>query len=92
MISHKYYESFFENISVTDTAQRLQYAWHISQWNDEQLRCDFLLLFSRMQTQPVSETNKIIQPENIIIESDAVVENCIINASTGPVYIGKEQR
>lgn len=82
-------ESFFEKISVTDTAQRLQYAWQISQWNDEQLRRDFLLLFSRMQTQPVSETNKIIQPENIIIDTDAVVENCIINASTGPVYIGK---
>ncbi len=82
-------ESFFENVSVTDTAKRLQYAWQISQWNDEQLRRDFLLLFSRMQTQPVSETNKIIQPENIIVESDAVIENCIINASTGPVYIGK---
>ena len=82
-------ESFFENISVTDTAKRLQYAWQISQWNDEQLRRDFLLLFSRMQTQSVSETNKLIQPENIIIDTDAVIENCIINASTGPVYIGK---
>jgi UDP-N-acetylglucosamine diphosphorylase/glucosamine-1-phosphate N-acetyltransferase len=82
-------ESFFENVSVTDTAQRLQFPWKIAQWNDEQLRRDFLLLFSRMQTQPVSETNKIIQAENIIIEEGAVVEHCIINASTGPVYIGK---
>jgi UDP-N-acetylglucosamine diphosphorylase/glucosamine-1-phosphate N-acetyltransferase len=82
-------ESFFENVSVTDTAQRLKYAWQISQWNDEQFRRDFLLLFSRMQTQPVSETDKIIQPENIIIEEGAVVEHCIINASTGPIYIGR---
>jgi UDP-N-acetylglucosamine diphosphorylase/glucosamine-1-phosphate N-acetyltransferase len=82
-------ESFFENVSVTDTAQRLQYAWQISKWNDEQLRRDFLLLFSRMQTQPVSETNKIVQQENIIIEEGVVVEHCIINASTGPIYIGR---
>ena len=77
------------HVSVIDTAERLQYAWQIFQWNDEQLRRDFLLLFSRMQTQTISETNKIIQPENIIIEEGAVVEHCIINASTGPVYIGK---
>ena len=82
-------KSFFEKVSVTDMAKRLQFAWQISQWNDEQLRRDFLLLFSRMQTQPVSEFNKVIQPENIIIEEGALVEHCIINASTGPVYIGK---
>ena len=82
-------ESFFKNIPVGDAAQRLQFPWQITQWNDEQLRRDFLLLFSRMQTQPVSETNKTIQPENIIIEENAIVEHCAINASTGPVYIGK---
>ncbi len=82
-------ESFFQSVIITDEVVRLQYAWQLFQWNDEQLRRDFLLLFSRIQTQPISETNKIIQPENIIIEEGAVVEHCIINALTGPVYIGK---
>src|SRR5438477_170534 len=53
------------------------------------LRKDFLLLFARSTSQKISETNKVIQPENIIIEEGAVMEHCIINASTGPVYIGK---
>lgn len=82
-------ESFFENISVTDTVKRLQFPWQVFQWNDEQLRRDFLLLFSRKQTQLVSRTNQVIQPENIIIDEGASVEHCIINASAGPVYIGK---
>ncbi len=81
--------SFFENISITNAVQRLQYPWQMLHWNDEQLRKDFLLLFSRITTKPLSETNKIIQPENIIIEDGAVVEHCIINASTGPVYVGR---
>lgn len=82
-------DDFFENILVAELAQRLQFAWQIVAWNDEQLRKDFLLMFARSTTQTISETNKIIQPENIIIEEGAVVEHCIINASTGPVYIGK---
>jgi UDP-N-acetylglucosamine diphosphorylase/glucosamine-1-phosphate N-acetyltransferase len=82
-------ESFFEDVSVTDTALRLQFPWQIFLWNEEQLRKDFLLLFARSSTQKISDTNKIIQPENIIIEEGAVVEHSIINASTGPVFIGK---
>jgi UDP-N-acetylglucosamine diphosphorylase/glucosamine-1-phosphate N-acetyltransferase len=83
------FQNFFNTVSQGDNAERLKYAWQLAQWNDEQLRRDFLLLFSRTKTLPLSETNKIIQPENIIIEEGAVVEHCIINASTGPVFIGK---
>jgi len=83
------FQKFFNTISQADNAERLEYAWQLAQWNDEQLRKDFLLLFARSSAQKLSETNKIIQSENIIIEEDAVVEHCIINASAGPVYIGK---
>jgi len=82
-------ETFFGKVSVTDTAIRFQFAWQIFLWNDEQLRKDFLLLFARSATQTISETNKIIQPENIMIEEGANVEHCILNASTGPIFIGK---
>ncbi len=82
-------ESFFKNISIIDTVQRLNYPWQIVQWNNEQLRKDFLLTFSSIATQPLSGTNKIVQPENIIIEQGAIAEHCFINAATGPVYIAK---
>lgn len=82
---HKY----FNKIKSITSAQRLQFAWQIFLWNDEQLRKDFLLLFERSTKQTISATNKLIQAENIFIEEGAVVEHCIINASTGSVYIGK---
>ncbi len=80
---------YFGIQSISEIYLRLQYSWQMIQWNDEQLRRDFLLLFSRIATQPISESNKFIQPENIIIEEGVVMEHCIINASTGPVYIAK---
>ena len=82
-------EDYFEKITNIEQVPRLRFPWEIFLWNDEQLRKDFLLLFARTTTQVVSETSKVIQPENIIIEEGAVAEHCIINASTGPVYIGR---
>ena len=79
----------FNKITLLDNVTRLEFPWQIFQWNDEQLRKDFLLLFSRTTTQQISETNKVTQPENIIIEEGATIEHCILNASTGPIYIGK---
>src|SRR5207237_658441 len=47
------------------------------------------LLTNGKTSQPISSTNHIIYPENIFIEAGASVEYAIINASDGPVYIGK---
>lgn len=82
-------EKYFDKIINAEVAQRLQYPWHLFLWNDEQLRKDFLLLLATSTTETISKTNKIAQPENIIIQEGAVVEHCIINASSGPVFIGK---
>jgi UDP-N-acetylglucosamine diphosphorylase/glucosamine-1-phosphate N-acetyltransferase len=57
--------------------------------NDWSIRQDFALITSNRKSQPISSTNKIISPENIFIEEGAKVEHSIINASAGPVYIGK---
>ncbi|MFT4152412.1 putative sugar nucleotidyl transferase [Parafilimonas sp.] len=81
----KYFTRFIEAENVA----RLQYPWQLFLWNEEQLRKDFLLLFARSTGQPLPATITTNQPENIIVEEGAVVEHCIINASTGPVYIGK---
>jgi UDP-N-acetylglucosamine diphosphorylase/glucosamine-1-phosphate N-acetyltransferase len=37
----------------------------------------------------IDTSNKVIQPENIFIEKGAEVHFAILNASTGPIYIGK---
>ena len=61
----------------------------ITQLNDWSIRQDFALITDNRKSQPISFTNKTISPENIFIEAGAKVEHSIINASAGPVYIGK---
>ena len=78
------------SIIFKDEIKTIQYPWDIFQLNDWAIRQDFELLTANRKSQPVSKTNKIIRPSQVFLEKGAVVEHCIINASTGPVYIGKK--
>ncbi len=74
---------------TSDDLKILNHPSDIFKFNDWALRKDFELLTAGRRSQPISSTNQIITPENIFIEEGAVVECSILNASTGPVYIGK---
>jgi UDP-N-acetylglucosamine diphosphorylase/glucosamine-1-phosphate N-acetyltransferase len=76
--------------SESDDIRRLIYPWHIFQYNDWAIRHDFELLTRDKLSMPISQTNKCLNEANIFIEEDAVLEHCIINATNGPVYIGKQ--
>ncbi len=67
----------------------LHYPWQLFQLNGTEIKKDFDLLTSRKKTRAISRTNKLINPKQIFIEPGAKVEYCIINATAGPVYIGK---
>ncbi len=75
------------NISYDD--RKLQYPWQISQWNEWAIRKDFKILTADKKSSAIPPTVKIISPETVFIEEGAVLNYCIINANTGPVYIGK---
>ncbi len=76
-------------VTFNEDVKTIQYPWNIFQLNDWAIRQDFELLTSKRKSQPISKTNKVIKPSQVFIEKGAKVEHCIINASTGPVYIGK---
>lgn len=57
--------------------------------NDVELASDFDLLTKGRQSQPISDTNTVIAPGQIFLEEGATVECAILNASTGPIYVGK---
>ena len=76
-------------ITIKDKIKALQYPWEIFQWNDEAIRQDFNLITADRKSQPISKTNTTIKPSQIFIEKEAKVEHSILNASTGPIYIGK---
>lgn len=50
---------------------------------------DFTWVKKHVTGVKIDTSNKVIQPENIFIEKGAEVHCAILNASTGPIYIGK---
>ncbi len=82
-------ENSNKEINDPDKIKILNYPWQVFQYNDWALRKDFAMITSGRVSQPVSLTNKIICAENIFLEEGAVVEHSILNASSGPIYIGR---
>lgn len=76
-------------LTLKDKIKALQYPWEIFQWNHEEIEQDFALLTKKRKSQTISKTNVAIKPSNIFIEKGARVEYSTLNASTGPIYIGK---
>jgi UDP-N-acetylglucosamine diphosphorylase/glucosamine-1-phosphate N-acetyltransferase len=68
---------------------RVQNTWDIFSKNGEALQQDFDLITKGRKSAPISKTNRLISPENIFLEEGAKVEHSILNASEGPIYLGK---
>jgi len=67
----------------------IHYPWQLFQLNDWALREDFELITSKRKSKAISKTNRLVNRRAIFMEAGAKVENCILNAAEGPVYIGK---
>lgn len=80
---------YFKQIHQVPAVRRLQYPWQIFQWNDILLREDFALLQSKQSAQQLPADNQYLNPSQIFIEEGAQLTFATLNASTGPIYIGK---
>jgi UDP-N-acetylglucosamine diphosphorylase / glucose-1-phosphate thymidylyltransferase / UDP-N-acetylgalactosamine diphosphorylase / glucosamine-1-phosphate N-acetyltransferase / galactosamine-1-phosphate N-acetyltransferase len=78
-----------KSVDFKGEMKAIHYPWQIFQMNDWALREDFELITAARKSKPVSKTNKLINPSQIFIEAGAKVEHCVLNASDGPIYIGK---
>lgn len=78
-----------EEIETDIPILRISEAWDIFSKNGEALALDFKLLTKGRKSQEISPSNKITGKENIFIEKGAKVEHSILNATDGPIYIGK---
>ncbi|WP_026809261.1 GlmU family protein [Arenibacter latericius] len=68
---------------------RIENTWDIFSKNAEALQADFDLITEGRKSAPISKTNDLICPENIFLEEGAKVEYSILNATDGPIYLGK---
>ncbi len=68
---------------------RIEHTWDIFAKNDAAIREDFQLLTEDRKSQLLPKSVNALAPENIFIEAGAKLEFVTLNASTGPIYIGK---
>ena len=69
---------------------KLSYLWDIIMLNDQAIIDDFELITKGRKSQPLGDHVRVIKPEHIFVEEGAIIEMAFINASDGPVYIGKD--
>ncbi|WP_413533169.1 GlmU family protein [Empedobacter brevis] len=79
-----------EVIQFEDELIHLQHSWDLFTYNFQAIEFDFDLVTKGRTSQPISTTNQVLVPEKIFIEEGAKVEFSILNASEGPIYIGKD--
>ncbi|MDN3723765.1 GlmU family protein [Aequorivita sp. SDUM287046] len=84
----------FENFDIVqyslNDVLRIEHTWDIFSKNGEAIKRDFELLTKGRKSQPIPKGIWTKNPENIFIEEGATLEFCSLNASEGPIYIGKD--
>lgn len=78
------------SVEYKDEVILINHTWDVFARNAEVLRQDFEILTKGRNSKTISETNNVLNSENIFLEEGAKVEFATINASGGPVYIGKD--
>ena len=80
----------YEALEFNKDVIKIEHTWDLFSKNDMALREDFKLVTRDRESQPISDTNNVVNAEDIFIEPGATVEFATLNASTGPIYIGKD--
>jgi len=80
----------YKQIELEETILQIKNTWDIFSLNAEALQQDFDLITEGRTSQPIPEGTRYINKENIFIEEGAEINFAILNASKGPIYIGKD--
>ncbi len=77
-------KEYTENITIIDQV------WKIFQLNGAQIREDFKLITKNRKSAGISDKHtRTYSEENIFVEEGASIKGALLNAETGPIYIGK---
>lgn len=79
----------FKDSTPTAIVKKLSFPNELFQWNQELLEMDFALITKDRISQAASHTVHISNASAVFIEDGAKIDHCILNASAGPIYIGK---
>ncbi|WP_369994037.1 putative sugar nucleotidyl transferase [Winogradskyella sp.] len=82
--------STFEAIEFQGEILKIEHTWDIFSKNGEAIEEDFRLITKDRKSKPIPATVNTINPENIFIEKGATLNYVTLNASSGPIYIGRD--
>ncbi len=83
------FDLLFSQKRSIEKVKRLDLPCHIFQWNNEVLEFDFKLVSKGRASAGDYHSVQMSNPSNIFIEEEANLAYCILNASHGPIYVGK---
>jgi UDP-N-acetylglucosamine diphosphorylase/glucosamine-1-phosphate N-acetyltransferase len=79
----------FQQIEFEDDLIQIKNTWNLFSNNHHAIQSDFELICENRKSQPIPNHIQTINPENIFIEEGATIHFSVLNASEGPIYIGK---
>jgi UDP-N-acetylglucosamine diphosphorylase / glucose-1-phosphate thymidylyltransferase / UDP-N-acetylgalactosamine diphosphorylase / glucosamine-1-phosphate N-acetyltransferase / galactosamine-1-phosphate N-acetyltransferase len=79
----------FKDIETAEKQNRLIHPWDIFKYNEEYILHDFALINDVDLDVNLYKSSTLINSSNIFIEEGAKIDYSILNASTGPIYVGK---
>jgi len=79
----------FSRIDYKGEVLTVENTWDIFSKNGEAIKADFELITKGRQSAAIPSSVNVINPEQIFIEKGAKLEFVTLNASKGPIYIGK---
>jgi UDP-N-acetylglucosamine diphosphorylase/glucosamine-1-phosphate N-acetyltransferase len=79
----------YKHIEFEEDVLQIKNTREIFSLNFEAIQQDFDLITEGRTSQPIPEGTRCINEENIFIEEGAEITFAILNASSGPIYIGK---
>lgn len=82
--------SSYQKKEINSDLLKISNTWDIFSKNGDAINLDFDLITKNRASEKIDTSNFIKAEENIFIEEGAVVENCSLNASSGPIYIGRD--
>jgi len=81
--------NIYNSIEFDDNIIKIENTWDIFSKNGEAIEADFNLLTKGRESQSISKSVHYINKSQIFIEEGAKVEFTVLNATNGPIYIGR---
>lgn len=75
-------------VQYSDEIFKINNLWDIFKFNQKAIELDFELITKGRKSAPISKTNQLVAPGKIFFEEGAKAEFSILNASSGPIYLG----